>query len=142
MENYKIAVDKGGRIGHAVTNIQTQINLGLKKGYDGFDQEKGEVLSFLTDLYKKAIENGRNFVPFVVTESVITYAFPGDNGPVACHEPALLLTADKSPLYGDESEEEWKELVEEYACLLAYRFEQFRVYVTYTRVETKVFQRA
>lgn len=137
---YAIAVE-GGRVGHAQNNLQTQINLGLKKGYEGFVQEKGEVLNFLTDLYKQALTEGRNFLPFVITETVITYAWKGDNGPVGAHEPALLLSSDKSPLYSSESDEEWQAMVEDYAVKLAERFQQFRVYVTYNRVETKIFQK-
>ena len=137
---YKIA-EENGREGHCAQGIQAQINLGLKQGYAGFVQEKKEVLDFLTDLYKEALTDGRSFLPFVVTESVITYAFMGDDGPVGAHEPALLLTSDKSPLYAaDQSEEDWKIFVEGYAKKLAEAFKQFRVYVSYTRVETKIFQ--
>lgn len=139
---YKIAVEENGRVGHAVNNLQAEINLGLKKGYGGFAQEKGEVLNFLTERYKKALSEGKNFISFVVTDSVITYAYPGDNGPVAEHEPGLVLTADKSPLYGNESDEEWQALVEEYVAALAEHFEQRRVYVSYTRAEVKIFQRS
>lgn len=136
---YGIAVE-AGKTGHATNNLQAQINLGLKKGYEGFAQEKQAVLDFLTDLYKAAIITGTNFIPFVITETVIAYAWTGDEGPVGAHEPALLLTSDKSPLYSSETDEEWQALVEEYATLLAEHFQQFRVYVTYTRVETKIFQ--
>lgn len=139
---YEIAVERNGRVGHVINNLRAEINLGLKKGYGGFAQEKREVLTFLTEQYKKSLSEGKNFIPFVVTDSVITYAYPGDNGPVAEHEPALVLTADKSPLYGDESDEEWQAMVEECAAALAKRFEQKRVYVTYARAEVKVFQRS
>lgn len=131
---------ENGKVGHALNNLQAQINLGLKKGYEGFIQEKQEVLVFLTDLYKEAVAEGRNFLPFVITETVITYAWSTKEGPVGAHEPALLLSSDKSPLYSSESDEEWQVMVEEYAIRLAERFQQFRVYVSYTRVETKIFQ--
>lgn len=137
---YAIAAE-GGRTGHAQNNLQAQINLGLKKGYEGFVQEKGEVLNFLTDLYKAALTEGKNFLPFVVTETVIVYAWSGDQGPVGAHEPALLLSSDKSPLYSSESDEEWQAMVEDYVGKLAERFQQFRVYVSYARVETKIFQK-
>ena len=137
---YKIAVEKDGRVGHAMNNLRAEINLGLKKGYGGFTQEKREVLNFLTERYKKALSERKNFIPFVVWDSVITYAYPGDNGPVAEHEPGVVLTADKSPLYGDESDEEWEAMVDEYAAALAEHFEQRRVYVSYTRAEIKIFQ--
>lgn len=139
--NYEIA-QENGKVGHVLNNLQAQINLGLKKGYEGFVQEKGEVLNFLTDLYKAALTEGNNFLPFVVTETVITYAWMGDQGPVGAHEPALLLSSDKSPLYSSESDEEWQAMVEDYAGKLAERFQQFRVYVSYARVETKIFQQA
>ena len=51
---YGIAVENG-RTGHVQGNLQAQINLGLKKGYEGFTQEKQDVLNFLTDLYKTAL---------------------------------------------------------------------------------------
>lgn len=136
---YRIA-QENGRVGHAENNLRVEIVLGLKKGYGGFLQEKGEVLNFLTDSYKGSLKEGKNFISFVITDSVVTYAYLGPDGPVAEHEPALVLTADKSPLYGDESDEEWQILVEEYAVALAARFDQRRVYVSYTRAEIKIFQ--
>ena len=129
-------------MGHAENNLRAEIILGLKKGYGGFTQEKEEVLNFLTDSYKESLKKEKNYIPFVVTQCVITYAYPGADGPVAEHEPALVLTAEKSPLYGDESDEEWQILVEEYAAALAGQFEQRRVYVSYTRAELKIFQRS
>lgn len=139
--NYKIA-QENGRKGHAPDTLRAEINLGLKQGYDGFTQEKLSVLNFLTDTYKRQIAAGENYVPFVIQDAVITYAFPGDDGPVAAHEPSLVLTSDKSPLYSTETEEQWKALVEGYAQALGAEFEQFRVYVTYARVEVKIFQQA
>lgn len=139
-KKYDIATENS-RTGHAVDTLRAIITLGLKKGYEGFVQEKIEVLNFLTDLYKVALTEGRNYIPFVVTESVITYAYPGDNGPIAAHEPALVLTSDKSPLYAaDMSDQQWSDMVEFYAHALGAEFDQFRVYVTYTRVEVKIFQ--
>lgn len=140
MTTYAIA-QENGRKGHEVNNLRAEINLGLKKGYGGFKQEKEEVLQFLTERYKTALHEGRNFLPVIVTDSVITYAYSTPAGPVAEHEPSLVLTSDKSPLYASESDQEWQELVEEYAISLAERFDQFRVYVTYTRGEVKIFQR-
>jgi hypothetical protein len=137
---YGIA-QENGKVGHAINNLQAQINLGLKKGYEGFTQEKEEVLNFLTDLYKTALVDNKKFIPFVITETVITYAWMGDQGPVGAHEPALILSSDKSPLYSSETDEEWKTLVEQYAAALGDRFQQFRVYVTYAQVETKIFQK-
>jgi len=122
--------------------LRAEINLGLKKGYSGFEQEKADVLSFLTETYKNAGKAGKNFIPFIVTDSVITYAYPADDDWVGEHEPALVLTSDKSPLYvAGTSDEDWKVFVEEYITLLGERFDQFRVYVTYTRVEVKIFQK-
>ena len=139
---YQIAIERNGRKGHVINNLRAEINLGLKKGYGGFTQEKEEVLNFLTEQYKEALSEGKNYISFVVTDSVITYAYPDGNGFMAEHEPALVLTADKSPLYGDESDEEWQGMVEEYATALAEGFEQSRVYVSYTRAEVKIFQRS
>ena len=134
--SYEIAKDIE-KTGHAIDNLRVTINLGLKQGYEGFDQEKKEVLDFLTNLYV----NGMEQIPFVVKDTVITYAYPDDKGMVACHEPALELVSDKSPLYAAHlSEEDWQKLVEEYAFKLAEAFKQFRVYITYTQVETKIFQ--
>ena len=137
---YEIAKENG-QMGQAANNLQAQINLGLKKGYDGFVQEKQEVLNFLTEMYKQALNEGRNFLPFVITETVITYAWSSDQGPVGAHEPAMLLATDKSPLYAsNQSDEEWKLFVEDYAQKLGEQFRQFRVYVSYRRVETKILQ--
>jgi hypothetical protein len=139
---YKIA-EETGHVGHDVNAIKAEINLGLKKGYGGFAQEKGDVLNFLTGLYVEAGAAGQNFVPFVVTDSVITYAYPTDKGWHGEHEPALVLSSVKSPLYAaDETDDEWKTLVEEYAAKLGAQFQQWRVYVSYSRVEIKIFQQA
>ena len=138
---YKIA-EENRCVGHKINNIQVQINLGLKLGYEGFTNEKKEVLNFLTGLYKKALEEGKVFLPFVITDTVITYAWMSADGPVGAHEPALSLVSDMSPLYFHSSEEEWKELVEWYAAQLGEQFAQFRVYVTYTQVETLILQQA
>ncbi|MFC1645301.1 hypothetical protein ACFL08_04715 [Patescibacteria group bacterium] len=136
---YRIAAE-GNFKGHKKNNIQATINLGLKQGYDGFDQEKQVVLAFLTGLYVSA-EIAQ--LPFVVRDTVIAYAYPKGDEWVSCHEPALELVSDKSPLYAHHlSEDEWKQLVEQYAHRLGNRFEQFRVYVTYAQVETKIFQRS
>jgi len=144
MENtkYKIATENNV-VGHANNNLQAAINLGLKKGYGGFTQEKQEVLDFLTEQYKASLSKGDKFLPFVITDAVITYAYPSEDGYVGAHEPSLVLTTDKSPLYAaDLPEKEWQNLVEHYASLLGNKFQQYRVYVTYTRVETKIFQQA
>ena len=138
---YAIANDNG-QIGHAVNNLQAEINLGLKKGYGGFSQEKTEVLTFLTELYKSQLRAGKNYIPFVVTDSVITYAYPAGDDIFTEHEPALVLKSDKSPLYAaGMSDDEWKELVEWFAAQLGSEFEQFRVYVSYTRAEVKILQK-
>jgi hypothetical protein len=143
MSNYKIARD-AGKTGHAVANLQSEITLGLKKGYGGFSQEKEDVLHFLTDLYKNQLRAGKNYIPFVIQDSVITYAYPKWDEPdviIAEHEPALVLKSDKSPLYAaDMSDDEWKSLVEWFAAQLGSKFEQFRVYVSYTRAEVKILQ--
>ena len=123
--------------------IRAQINLGLKKGYGGFAQEKGEVLTFLTDRYKAAVTEKRNFVPYVVTDSVIVYAYPSDSGPVAAHEPALVLTSDKSPLYAaNMSEKEWQSAIEADAEALGESFQQYRVYVTYSPATVAILQQS
>lgn len=137
--SYQIA-DENGHIGHSQATLRAEINLGLKQGYDGFNQEKQSVLNFLTDLYKSQISEGGNYIPFIISEAVITYAFRGDNGPIAAHEPSLVLVSDKSPIYSSETEEEWKAMIEGYAFALGSEFKQFRVYVTYMRVEVKIFQ--
>lgn len=139
---YQIPTENGN-YGHVVSGLRAEINLGLKKGYQGFTQEKADVLTFLTDLYVEAGAAGNPFVPFVITDSVITYAFPTGSGWHAEHEPALVLTSDKSPLYAaDLSDEEWQVLVEDYAAQLGERFQQFRVYVMYTRAEVKILQKS
>jgi len=142
MAKYEIARD-AGNTGHAVANLKVEITLGLKKGYDGFTQEKADVLSFLTDLYKSQLRAGKNYIPFIVQESVITYAYPGDGDEIiAEHEPALVLKSNKSPLYeANMSDDEWKELVEWFVAQLGSEFEQFRVYVSYTRAEVKILQK-
>jgi hypothetical protein len=54
-----------------------------------------------------------------------------------------VLSSVKSPLYAaDETDDEWKTLVEEYAAKLGAQFQQWRVYVSYSRVEIKIFQQA
>lgn len=146
MAKYEIAVEKTGERGHAKNNLQVEINLGLKKGYGGFAQEKQEVLNLLTGLYEACLCDGEQYIPFVVTDSVITYAYPKWDEPdviIAEHEPALVLRSDKSPLYAaDMTDEQWKELVEWFAARLGSKFDQFRVYVSYSRAEVKIFQKA
>lgn len=141
MGNYQIAQDCG-QAGHATNNLQVELTLGLKKGYGGFENEKSEVLSFLTNLYASQMKSGKNYIPFIIQDSVITYAYPSGDDIVAEHEPALVFKSDKSPLYAaDMSDEEWKELVEWFAAQLGSEFEQFRVYVTYARAEVKILQK-
>ena len=120
--SYQIAVGRG-RTGHNENVLSCQRCLGLKKGYDGFVQEKQAVLDFLTDLYKVALMEDRNYIAFLITDAVITYAYKGDSGVVAMHEPSLLLASTMSPLYTTETEDEWKIAVEEYAAKLAEKFE-------------------
>lgn len=139
MNNYEIAVDNG-RTG-AATTLRAEINLGLKKGYDGFLQEKAEVIAFLKESYRAAVAEGRNYIPVGIQQTEIVYAYPTDNGPFADAEPALTLFSDKNPLYAVESDEEWKGAVEALAAELAAKFQQFRVYVTYIPVEVKIFQK-
>lgn len=59
---YIIPMERG-RVGRAKNGLRVEINLGLKKGYEGFAQEKGEVLSFLTDMYREAGRGGEEFSP-------------------------------------------------------------------------------
>lgn len=139
MEKYGIAQDNG-RTGAAMT-IRAEINLGLKKGYDGFLQEKAEVIAFLKESYRAAVEEKRNYIPVGIQQTEIVYAYPTDNGPFADAEPALTLFSDKNPLYAVESDEEWKAAVEKLAAELAANFQQFRVYVSYIPVEVKIFQK-
>jgi hypothetical protein len=137
---YGIATDNG-RTGAAAKTIRAEINLGLKKGYDGFLQEKAEVIAFLKESYKAAVAAGRNYIPVGIQQTEIVYAYPTDSGPFADAEPALTLFSDKNPLYATESDEEWKTAVEDLAAELAAKFEQFRVYVSYIPVEVKIFQK-
>lgn len=137
---YAIAQDNG-RNGQATT-IRAEINLGLKKGYDGFLQEKKEVIDFLKDSYKAAVAEKRNYIPVCIQQTEVVYAYPTDNGPFADAEPALTLFSDKNPLYAVESDDDWKAAVEDLAAQLAEQFKQFRVYVTYIPVEVKIFQQA
>ena len=137
--NYRIA-QENGRTGTAAT-IRAEINLGLKKGYDGFLQEKAEVITFLKDSYRAAVAEGRNYIPVCIQQTEMVYAYPTDNGPFADAEPALTLFSDKNPLYAVASDEDWKTAVEELAVELAEKFQQFRVYVTYITVEVKIFQK-
>ena len=138
---YKIA-QENGRVGHMLTSLRAEINLGLKKGYAGFLQEKEEVISFLKEEYRQALTAGRNYIPVGIQQTEIVYAYPSGDGVHAEAEPALTLFADKNPLYAVESDEEWQSSVEDLAFKLGERFEQFRVYVTYIPVEVKIFQKA
>ena len=141
MASYQIARENG-RSGEAKT-LRAEINLGLKRGYAGFLQEKEEVISFLKEEYRQALVSGRNYIPLGMQATEIVYAYPSGDGVHAEAEPALTLFTDKSPLYAaDASEEEWRAQVEELASKLAERFGRFRVYITYTPVEVKIFQRA
>ena len=140
MQKYVIAQDNG-RSGMATT-LRAEINLGLKKGYDGFLQEKAEVIAFLKEMYKADVAAGRNYIPVGVQQTEIVYAYPTADGPFADAEPALTLFSDKSPLYAaDMTDEEWKAAVEALASNLAAKFEQYRVYVSYIPVEVKIFQK-
>lgn len=136
---YGIAFDNG-RSG-AATTIRAEINLGLKKGYGGFLQEKQEVIDFLKESYRKAIAAGGTYIPVGVQQTEIVYAYPTDNGPFADAEPALTLFSDKNPLYAVQSDEDWKAEVERLAAELAGKFQQYRVYVSYIPVEVKIFQK-
>lgn len=136
--NYLVA-SENGRIGHLNT-VRAEINLGLKKGYDGFLQEKAEVIAFLKEKYKEAIAAGQSFIPVCIQQTEIVYAYGTSDGPFADAEPALTLFSDKNPLYAVESDEDWKVAVEDLAAKLAERFQQYRVYVTYAAVEVKIFQ--
>ncbi|MFH1667606.1 MAG: hypothetical protein ABH884_01110 [Candidatus Komeilibacteria bacterium] len=138
---YQIATENG-QVGHAVNNLQATIILGLKKGYGGFVQEKIHVMRVISEEYVKALQNDRHFLPFVIQDTVITYAYKSDDGVVVAeHEPALQLITDKSPLYAaDLSEDEWKDLVARYVAILGESFQQFRVYVTYAKVETIILE--
>lgn len=136
---YEIA-EESGRVGKAHT-FRAEINLGLKKGYAGFLQEKEEVISFLKEEYRQAVSAGRNYIPVGVQQTDIVYAYPSGDGVHTEAEPSLTLFADKNPLYAIESDEEWKAEVEDLAHKLAEKFEQFRVYVTYIPTEVKIFQR-
>lgn len=138
---YQIAVDNG-RTGHNTNAIEATIYLGLKKGYQGFVQEKEAVLNFLTALYTEALNSGRGYIAFVITDAVITYAYKSGDQVVAMHEPSLVLSSTQSPLYTTESDEEWKKSVEDYATKLAAEFQQFRVYVKYSPAEIKIFQQS
>lgn len=139
LPRYEIA-EENGIIGMAVT-IRAEINLGLKKGYGGFLQEKQEVIDFLKETYIAALLAGRSFVPVGIQQTEIVYAYPTDSGPFADAEPALTLFSDKNPLYAVESDEDWKTAVERLAAELAEKFQQFRVYVSYIPVEVKIFQK-
>lgn len=131
----------GSHIG-AGSTLRVEINLGLKKGYSGSVQDKQEVLDFITSLHKKALRQAAHFITFVVTDTVLAYAYEEDGKPKTQHEPGLCLISDKSPLYAaDMSEDEWKLLVEFYAHTLGEEFEQEHVFVTYLPSEVKVFQR-
>lgn len=138
---YQIATE-GGLSGHVQKNLKASIVLGLKQGYDGFLQEKKEVLDFLTNIYCEAGKEGRPFIPFTVSEVIVTYAYPVDGGWRGEHEPALLLTSDKNPLYtASISVEDWKLMIETYVTKLGSHFQQHRVYLAYEEVETKIFQK-
>ena len=138
---YRIA-KIGTHAGHAVSTLRVEINLGLKKGYSGSVQDKQGVLDFITSLHKKALKQAANFITFVVTDTVLAYAYEEDGTPKTQHEPGLCLISDKSPLYAaDMSDDEWKLLVEFYAQALGQEFEQDHVFVTYLPTEVKVLQR-
>ena len=139
MKKYGVA-QENGRNGAAKT-LRAEINLGLKKGYDGFLQEKAEVIAFLKDAYKAAVAEKRNYIPVGIQQTEIVYAYATDNGPFADAEPALTLFSDKNPLYAIESDDEWKTAVEDLAAQLAARFQQFRVYVSYIPGEVKISQK-
>jgi hypothetical protein len=138
---YRIAT-LGTRSGHAPSTLRVEINLGLKKGYTGSVQDKQEVLDFITGLHEQALRQAANFITFVVTDTVLAYAYEEHGEPRTQHEPGLCLVSDKSPLYAaDMSDEEWKGLVEFYACELGAHFEQDHVFVTYLPSEIKVLAR-
>ena len=136
---YQVARENG-RAGEAIT-LRAEINIGLKKGYAGLLQEKDEVISFLKEEYRKALENGGNYIPVGIQVTDIVYAYPSGSGIHTEAEPSLTLFSDKNPLYAVESDYEWKKAVESLVSKLAERFQQFRVYVTYMPVEVKIFQK-
>jgi hypothetical protein len=138
---YRIA-QLGQLIGHAASTLRVEINLGLQKGYQGSVQDKQEVLDFITGLHEEALKHGANFITFVVSETVLAYAYDDNGHARTAHEPGLCLKSDKSPLYAaDISDDDWKVLVESYAQALGEHFEQEHVFVTYLPSEIKVLQR-
>ena len=138
---YRVAT-ADGRTGHALSTLRVEINLGLKKGYSGSVQDKQEVLDFITNLHRQALKQAANFITFVVTDTILAYAYDEDGRPKTQHEPGLCLVSDKSPLYAaDMSDAEWKTLVEFYAQALGEHFDQDHVFVTYLPSEIKVLQR-
>jgi len=105
-------------------------------------QDKQEVLDFITTLHEQALKEAANFITFVVTDTVLAYAYEENGEPKTQHEPGLCLVSDKSPLYAaDMTDDEWKTLVEFYAQALGDHFEQDHVFVTYLPSEIKVLQR-
>lgn len=138
---YRIAT-ADGLTGHAPSSLRVEINLGLKKGYSGSMQDKQEVLDFITNLHRQALKQAANFITFVVTDTVLAYAYDEGGQPKTQHEPGLCLVSDKSPLYAaDMSDDAWKTLVEFYAGALGEHFEQDHVFVTYLPSEIKILQR-
>ena len=71
---YRVAT-ADGRTGHAVSTLRVEINLGLKKGYSGSVQDKQEVLDFITNLHRQALKQAANFITFVVTDTILAYAY-------------------------------------------------------------------
>jgi hypothetical protein len=142
---YEIAKE-GGRVGYDLAAVHSEIRL----EFDGaspvdFARMKKELLFFLKDLYEEALKKKKNdegFVRFVVTDCLVTYASMADHGLVAGNNPAIVLSADKHPLYNvGMTPTVWRGTVEFCAQKLGQRFHPRSISVSHTEREVKILRR-
>ncbi len=143
--SYELAKE-GGRTGYDLAAVHSEIRLEFDgASQDDFIRLKKELLFFLEDLYEQALKkkkNNKGFVRFVVTDCLVTYASIADHGLVAGHNPAIVLSADKHPLYNVEmTPVVWRETVEFCARELGQRFHPPGISVSHSERELKILRR-
>jgi len=127
-----------------VATLRAEINFELEiAGYGGFRQEKEEVVSFLKKMIQKSVSKREFYIQFCIQATEIIYGYKRNNeGVVVDSEPSITLFSDKNPIYAASiTDADWKCVVEQVAFQLAEEFQQYRVYVTYSLVDVKIFRK-
>lgn len=138
---YTIARE-GNSVGIAENVLRAEVLLEPRNGYGSFENDCNRLLNSLVELYKKDLVEQCGSVRFTVQRVAVPHAHVGFYGPRGGHSPAILLTAEKSPLYSTEmTDVEWKQIVRRYAETLGEQIRQFRMRISYTvTAEVEMFE--